>query len=73
MPIYHFHLRRRNAVYEDHEGLLVSGLAEAVHEAEAGARAIMRDDPEVPAADQWIEIVDEGGNTVRTIPFSTLS
>ena len=73
MSRYYFHVRRNNVIFEDHEGVEASTVAEAVEHATEDARAVMREEPEVPRDIQWIEIADDMGNTVRTVPFETIS
>ncbi|MGN6682946.1 MAG: DUF6894 family protein [Devosia sp.] len=73
MPVFHFNIRRGSAVYDDHEGFFATNLAEAVLHAEEDARAIMREEPEVPAQQQWVEITDPNGNVLRTVPFVTVN
>ena len=46
---------------------------DACDRATDGARAIMRDEPEVPAAGQWVEVADDNGTVVGTVPFETLA
>jgi hypothetical protein len=69
---YFLHVRRGNAIYEDRQGIPVDSLETAVEQAKQYAREILRDEPEVPAAQQWFEIVDTEGNAVRTVPFVTV-
>ena len=70
--MFHFNIRRGGVVFEDREGVDLPGLAAAVRRGVDDARLIMRNEPEVPAADQWVEIVDDRGNTLRTLPFVTV-
>ena len=69
MPVFHFNIRRGRTVFEDRQGSQMAGLADAVRHATEDARTIMREEPEVPASEQWVEIVDDVGNTLRTVPF----
>ena len=73
MSTYYFHVRRGGVIYEDRDGFELDGIKNAVLHARNDARAVMRDEPEVAADDQWIEVVDEKGNTVRTVPFVTVA
>ena len=72
MPKFYFHVRRGHAVYTDSVGRTLSNADGAIAHAAEDARAIMRDEPEVAATGQWMEIADEMGNVVRTLPFETL-
>jgi hypothetical protein len=69
MPLFRLHVRRGNTVYEDREGTDLPSLDDAVQQAVNLAREIMRDEPELPPADQWVEVVDEAGKAIRTVPF----
>ena len=59
--------------YEDHEGVDLGSVAAAMDHAADDARAVIRDQPEVPREFQWIEIVDERGNTIQTLPFEAVA
>jgi hypothetical protein len=72
VPQFYFHVRRRQAVYIDSIGKSVENADGVVARAAEDAREIMRDEPDVPASVQWMEIADEMGNVVRTVPFETL-
>ena len=72
MPVFYFHVRRGSAVYEDREGVELSALSDAMQRAYHDARTVMRDEPEVPAAGQWIEVADDHGNILRSVPFEQL-
>ena len=60
-------------LYEDHQGTDLPGVDAAVVLAKQDAREIMRDEPNRLAIDRWIEVVDEGGNTLNTVPFEALA
>jgi hypothetical protein len=72
MPVFHFNIRRDNVVYEDRQGTFLATIADAVLHAAHDARHIMRTEPEVSVSGQWVEVVDEVGNAVRTVPFVTV-
>ena len=72
MPKFYFHVRRGQAVYTDSVGRTVRNADGAIAHAAEDARAILRDEPEVAAKGQWMEIADEMGNIVRTLPFEIL-
>jgi hypothetical protein len=71
MTKYFLNVRRGSTIYEDRRGIDVP-LEDAVAQAKELGREILRDEPEVPAQLQWIEVTDDGGNTVRTVPFVTI-
>lgn len=73
MSKFYFHVRRGNAIYENHEGADLASVAEAVARGLEDARSVMRDEPEVPPGVQWIEIVDDQGYPVRTVRFEAVA
>ncbi|MEQ1770345.1 MAG: hypothetical protein ABL879_10945 [Devosia sp.] len=67
---YFFHVRRGNVIYEDMIGVEFPGMTEAASHARAEVAAILRDEPEVPAELQSIEIADGTGKVVHTVQFA---
>ncbi|MEQ1899243.1 MAG: hypothetical protein ABL866_00765 [Devosia sp.] len=51
------------------EGTDLANIAAAMNLAVSAARNIPDQQPEIPPDDQWIEIADDKGNIVRTLPF----
>ena len=72
MPKFYFHVRRGQAAYTYSVGRTLRNADGAIAHAAEDARAILRDEPEMAAKGQWMEIADEMGNVVRTLPFETL-
>ena len=72
MAKFYLHVRRGNTIWEDRHGVDVDGADGAVEKARQYGREILRDEPEMSAQLQWIEIEDEAGAIVRKVPFGFL-
>jgi hypothetical protein len=68
------HVRTQSVLIEDLEGAIFVTFDEAWHEAIASARFVLGE--QIKAGEvvqgQQIEIADEGGQTVATVPFRTI-
>jgi hypothetical protein len=72
MPLYFFHTRGGPVETEDFEGIELSGEMAAYAEALRGARSIIAAavlEGRLPL-DERIEVVDEAGKPVLTLPFA---
>jgi len=69
MPRFYFHVRNGPDIYEDHDGIDLPGSWAAYAEALRLATELLGDVPEF-GPDTIIEIADETGQTVLTVPFS---
>lgn len=74
MPVFYFHLRERNDVTIDAEGVQLPDIAAAQRHAAAEARGMLA----VELCDggaidlrRWLEVSDEAGAVVHILPFDT--
>ena len=73
MSVFRFHLRSGPVVFEDMRGIDFQTLADALRHGERDVLHLLKDEPQLDPATHWIEIADETGNVVRTVPFVRLS
>lgn len=73
MPMFHFNVRRGSVVYEDRSGVDLPDLGLAILHASEDAQSILDHEPEVSAVGQWIEVADDHGNVLRTVPFEVVA
>jgi hypothetical protein len=71
MGRYRFHIRSRDGICHDDEGVEAPSVEAARTEAVRGARSIIADDVTHGRLDlkAQIEVADEAGSTVAVIPF----
>lgn len=69
MQKFYFNLLRGDAVYADTRGTRLSSVDRAFARGKSYAKAVMRDDPHNPRADQCIEIVSDDDVVLGMVPF----
>jgi hypothetical protein len=73
MHRYFFHVRQGDALFEDREGGIFADIAKAGFSAADVAREITEQRALAgPITDQSIEIANEDGETVASLPFTLL-
>jgi hypothetical protein len=73
MPKFYFHVRQRNIQFDDKQGAVFPDLKAAWHWAEQDARALTSQKTlDGPLADHWIEIADEAGAVIASLPFERM-
>ena len=70
MPIFYFHVRHRDTRYDDTHGIEMHDIQAAWDHAHRDARSIADAGLLAGSPDeQWMEIEDETGTVVATLPF----
>jgi hypothetical protein len=69
MPLYYLHIRNRNKLAPDPEGIELPDIDAALSEALRVARELLSEVPDL-GRNASIEIADRTGQIVLTVPFS---
>ena len=70
MTRFYFHIRHRDCLFEDRVGVEMRSPAEAWIHAVASARQLIEDDAlEGPIDEQSVEIEDDTGRLIASMPF----
>jgi hypothetical protein len=69
MTVFHFNVRAASVLFVDTRGIDFATIDEAVTHGERDARHMMWDEPALDPNRHWIEIANDRGNVIRTVPF----
>lgn len=69
MPRYYFHILTGGTLTKDAEGIEFADLAEAIEDAVRSADNFVRETGQFPSPDIVIQIADEFGATLSTVPL----
>ncbi len=71
MPMFYFHVRQRGTRFEDPQGIDLPDVRAAWEHAHRDARSIaLAGLLEGNVREHWMEINDEAGSVVATVPFT---